>query len=73
MLLNCSLFSVASYPVGTGGFFAVVKRPGRGADHSSPSSADVKNEWSCTFTPPYVFIAWCLIKLWISLYCAVIS
>jgi hypothetical protein len=30
----------ASYPVGTGG----KARPGRDADHSSPSSAEVKNE-----------------------------
>ena len=28
-----------------------VKRPGRGADHTSPSSAEVKNEWSYTSTP----------------------
>jgi hypothetical protein len=29
-----------------------VKRPGREADHSPPSSAEVKNAWSYTFTPP---------------------
>jgi hypothetical protein len=28
-----------------------VKRPGREADHSSPSSAEVKNAWSYTSTP----------------------
>jgi hypothetical protein len=28
------------------------KRPGREADKSPPSSGDVKNEWSYTFTPP---------------------
>jgi hypothetical protein len=39
-----------------------VKRPGRDADHSSPSSAEVKNAWSYTSTPQYVFIAWCLVK-----------
>jgi len=22
----------------------------------------VKNAWSCTSTPPYVFIMWCLVK-----------
>jgi hypothetical protein len=22
----------------------------------------VKNSWSCTATPPYAFMAWCLIK-----------
>jgi hypothetical protein len=29
-----------------------VKRPGREADHSSPSSAEFKNAWSYTSTPP---------------------
>jgi hypothetical protein len=39
-----------------------VKRPGREADHSPPSSAEVKNAWSCISTPQYVFMAWCLVK-----------
>jgi hypothetical protein len=34
----------ASYPMGTAGFSLGVKRPGREADHSPPSSAEVK-EW----------------------------
>jgi hypothetical protein len=35
----------ASYPMGTGGSFPGGKaRPGRDADHSLPSSAEVKNE-----------------------------
>jgi hypothetical protein len=38
-----------------------VKRPGREADHSPPSSAEV-SAWSCTCTPQYVFMAWCLVK-----------
>jgi hypothetical protein len=29
-----------------------VKRPGREADHLSPSSAEAKNEWSYKSTPP---------------------
>jgi hypothetical protein len=29
-----------------------VKRPGREANHSPPSSAEVKNAWSCTSTSP---------------------
>jgi hypothetical protein len=33
-----------------------VKRPGREADHSPPSSAEVKNAWSYTSTPQYAFI-----------------
>lgn len=30
----------------------MVKRQGREAGHSPPSSAEVKNEWSCIFLPP---------------------
>jgi hypothetical protein len=40
-----------SYPMGTGGSFLGVKRPGREADHSPSSSAEVKNAWSYTSTP----------------------
>jgi hypothetical protein len=42
----------ASYPKVPG-----VNWPGREADHSPPTSAEVKNTWSYTFTPPYVFMA----------------
>jgi hypothetical protein len=42
----------ASYPMGTGGSFTGVKRPGRDADQSPPSSAEVKNMWSYTSIPP---------------------
>jgi hypothetical protein len=42
----------ASYPVGTRGSLPRVKRPEREADHSPPSSAEVKNAWSYTSTPP---------------------
>jgi hypothetical protein len=35
---------------------------GHEADHSPPSSAQVKNAWSYTSTPQYIFMAWCLIK-----------
>jgi len=37
-----------------------VKRLGR--DHSPPSSAKVKNAWSCTSNPQYVYKAWCLVQ-----------
>ena len=33
------------------GSFTQVKQPGRESDHSAPSSAEVKNEWSYTSTP----------------------
>jgi len=29
----------------------------RDVDHTSPSSVEVKNEWSCTSTPAYALIA----------------
>jgi hypothetical protein len=45
-----------------GALFLGVKRPGREADYSPPSSAEVKNAWSYTSTPQYVFMAWCLVK-----------
>jgi hypothetical protein len=42
----------ASYQMGTGGPFPGGKvRPGRDADHSPPSSAEVKNEKELLFSP----------------------
>jgi len=41
-VLNGSGAHSASYPMGTGDSFSGVKRPGREADHSPPSSAKVK-------------------------------
>jgi hypothetical protein len=51
-----------SNPMGTRETFPIVKRPGLEADHSPPSSVVVKNAWSYTSTPQYVFMAWCLVK-----------
>jgi hypothetical protein len=42
--------------------FPGVKRPRREAERSPPSSAEVKKTWSYTFTPPYVFMAWHLVR-----------
>jgi hypothetical protein len=39
-----------------------VKRPERESDHSPPSNAEVRNAWSYTSIPQYVFMAWCLVK-----------
>jgi hypothetical protein len=36
--------------------------PGGEADYSPPSSAEVKNVWSCTATPQYVLMACYLVK-----------
>jgi len=46
----------------TGGFYLGTTRPEREADHSPPSSAEVRNAWSYTSTSQYVFMAWCLVK-----------
>jgi hypothetical protein len=45
------------------GSFPGVKRPGREADHSPQSTAEIKNAWSYTSTPQYIFMVWCLVKL----------
>jgi len=39
-----------------------VERPGREADNSAPSSAEVRNAWSYTSTPQYDFMAWSFVK-----------
>ena len=39
-----------------------VKRLGHEADHSSFSTYEVKNAWSCAYTSPYADILQCLIK-----------
>jgi hypothetical protein len=41
----------AACTMGTG-YFPGVKRPGLGADHPPPPSAEVENEWIYTSTPP---------------------
>jgi hypothetical protein len=41
-----------SYTMGTRDSFSGVKRPGREADHSPPSSAEVQNACSYTSTSP---------------------
>jgi hypothetical protein len=41
--------------MGTGGSSSGVKRPGLEADHSFATSAEVKNMWIYTSTPPYAF------------------
>jgi hypothetical protein len=46
-----------SYAVGTGDLSPGVKQPVREADHSPPTSAEVKKTWVYTSTPPYVFMA----------------
>jgi hypothetical protein len=40
--------------------FPGLKRPGREADHSLPSSDEVKNIGAIRILPSYVFMVWCL-------------
>jgi hypothetical protein len=39
-----------------------VKLQVREADHSPPTSVEVKKTWLYTSTPPYVFMAYCLVR-----------
>jgi hypothetical protein len=43
--------------MGIRGFFSRGKVAGDEADHSPPTSAEVKKTWMYTSTPPYVFMA----------------
>jgi hypothetical protein len=58
----------ASYPMGTRALSLGVKWPGSEADHSLPSSADIKNAWSYISTPQYTFMVWCSVKVQGQLY-----
>jgi hypothetical protein len=51
----------ASYAMRTGRSTQGAKQIGRKAAHSLPSTEEVKNGCSYTFTPSYAFMAWCLI------------
>jgi hypothetical protein len=58
---NGSRAHPVSYPMGTKGSFRGVKATGAWS-WPLPSSAEVKNAWSYTSTPQYVFMEWCLVK-----------
>jgi hypothetical protein len=47
--------------MGVGGSLLGGKAAGRETDYS-PTSAEVKNTWIYTSTPPYVFVVQCLVK-----------
>jgi len=49
--------------VGTGDLSSAVMHLGLGFDHSTPSTAEVKNEWNYSLLPPYAFVAWTGTKL----------
>jgi hypothetical protein len=44
-----------------GNLYLGIKRPGREADHSILSSAEIKNVWSYTYTTSYIFMTWWLV------------
>jgi hypothetical protein len=45
-----------------GFFFLGVKRPGSEANHTFPTSTEIKNTWIYPSTSPYIFIALCAIS-----------
>jgi hypothetical protein len=45
-----------------GALSLVVKRQGREADHSSPTSDEVKKTWIYTSTPQYIFVPQCVVS-----------
>jgi hypothetical protein len=51
-----------SYSVSFRTFWSVSKRPGREVNQQFSPSAEIKNAWSCVSNPPYVFVAWSLVK-----------
>jgi hypothetical protein len=63
MIINCHHIQTgfgahpASCPVGNEVFFPGIMRPGRDADRSHPSSAEVKDMWSYITISQYVFVA----------------
>jgi len=61
-LQTSSVAQPATYPMGTGIFPPMIKLPEREDDHSPPSVVEVKNAWSSTSIPQYVFMVSCLIK-----------
>jgi hypothetical protein len=42
----------ASYTIGTGFVLGGQSGPGREVNHVAPSMIEVRNEWSCTSSPP---------------------
>jgi hypothetical protein len=70
--LGISLFTTASRPAlgptqppiqwVPGDLALGVKRPGREADHSLPSSAEVENAWAIPPLPLYAFVEWCSVR-----------
>jgi hypothetical protein len=58
----------ASYPMVPGSLSLGVKRSVREADHSPPSSAEVKERVELYLHSQYAFIAWCSVKALRQLY-----
>jgi len=61
---TASRLALGLHQMGTGPFyffFRTLVLPGFETGYSFLSSTEI-NVWSCTFTPPYVFMVWWLIK-----------
>jgi hypothetical protein len=52
----------ASHQISTRGPSGRSKQKEQQADHLLPSRGKIKNVWSYAITPPYIFMAWCLIN-----------
>jgi hypothetical protein len=59
---NGSVAHPTSYSMGTRALSLGVKRPEREADHSPPSSTEVKECVELYLHSLYAFMAWCLVK-----------
>jgi hypothetical protein len=66
LLHHCAQTSSGAHPLSCprdiGALSLEVRQLGHEADHSPPSSAGVKNAWSCTSTPQYAFMSWCSVE-----------
>jgi hypothetical protein len=56
-MLRVELFPELSIQWVLGPFYPGIKKPGREADHSPPTSAEVNKMWIYTSTTPHAFMA----------------
>jgi hypothetical protein len=59
-VVGSAIYSAFDSVDGRAPIFRVVNHLGLEADHSAPSSVDVKNAWNYTSLPPYIFMPLCL-------------
>jgi hypothetical protein len=61
-VLTGSGAQTAYYAMDTRGSIPGGKTTGHEADHSPPSSAEVKNAWNCNSTSQYAFMECCIVE-----------